>query len=97
MLSNRIQTYQCMMATFVVDGAYPPFLYDGAPAMAQAVGTFDGATVRLEVSPDGVNWSPIDEATYTANGATPMFMPSTTMRWTCSGAGPGTNVKAYLT
>ena len=96
MYMSATSQHASMAVTFRADGAYPPFMYTGSPAMAHAVGNFDGATVRLEVSPDGAHWSPIDEATYTENGATPMFMPATTMRWVCYGAGPGTLVNAVV-
>ena len=66
----------------------PAKYVQGFQATVFAWGTWDGATVTFEVSPDEVTWFPLTDATFTANGTINIAVPSTVrIRATSSAVG----------
>jgi len=60
-------------------------------------GTFDGASISLEASPDGSNWFVLGDAvSFTEKGVGAFQLGPCRLRATLTGAGAATNVTARL-
>ncbi|MGB3808621.1 MAG: hypothetical protein WA943_00905 [Parvibaculum sp.] len=69
--------------------------WTGGTGTFWAWGTFGGATVALEASPDGANWFSVGPAvTFTQNGVGGFSLGPCRLRATVSNAGGTTNVNA---
>lgn len=63
----------------------------------QIWGTFDGATITIEVSPDGVQWNPLPDGAFTAADVKDLKVSASKVRAVVSGAGASTSVSAAIT
>lgn len=71
--------------------------WTGGTGTFWAWGSFGGATVALEASPDGATWFAIGQAvTFTQQGVGGFALGPCKLRATLSGAGATTNVSAIL-
>lgn len=71
--------------------------HPGGPVMLITRGTFDGATVKIQVSDDGTNWVDLQYAAFTAAIATLLELPiGTQIRANVSGAGAGTSLTVAI-
>lgn len=79
------------------NGSSAPVEWTGGTGTFWAWGTFGGATVALEASPDGANWFSIGQAvSFTQNGVGGFALGPCKLRATVSGASGTTNVSAIL-
>lgn len=71
--------------------------HPGGPVLLIVRGTFDGATVKIQVSDDGTNWIDLQYAAFTAAVAVLMDLPiNTQIRANVAGAGAGTSVTVAI-
>lgn len=70
--------------------------WTGGKAAFIVWGTWNGATVKLQMSPDGTTWIDVDSTTLTANGGLPVETPTVQYRLFMSGAGGSTSLSASL-
>lgn len=71
--------------------------HPGGPVLLIARGTFDGATVKIQVSDDGTNWVDLQYAAFTAAIATLMELPiNTLIRANVASAGAGTSITVAI-
>ena len=69
--------------------------WTGGTGTFWAWGTFDGASVALEASPDGTSWISVGSAVrFTQDGVGAFALSPCKLRATVSGAGAATNVSA---
>lgn len=77
------------------NGSSPVIDWTGGTGTFWAWGTFDGATVALEASPDGVTWISVGPAvTFTQNAIGAFALAPCKLRATVSGATGTTNICA---
>ena len=71
--------------------------HPGGPALLVVRGTFDGATVKIQVSDDGTNWVDLQYASFTAATAVIMDLPiNTLIRANVASAGAGTSITVAI-
>jgi len=71
--------------------------HPGGPVLLIVRGTFDGATVKIQVSDDGTNWIDLQYASFTTAVAVLMDLPiNTQIRANVAGAGAGTSVTVAI-
>lgn len=69
--------------------------WTGGTGTFWAWGTFDGASVALEASPDGTSWISVGSAVrFTQDGVGAFALSPCKLRATVSGAGAATNISA---
>ena len=81
-------------SNITADSTTTPYAYPGGPGAAIATGTFDGATVELEISLDGTNYAPVgnESILFQPNLFAIGDIPACDMRWKISNAGASTSV-----
>lgn len=90
------------MATYLfsartTDGNSSAFNHPGGPVLLIVRGTFDGCTVKIQVSDDGTNWVDLQYAAFTAAVATLMELPiNTLIRANVSNDGAGTSITVAI-
>lgn len=71
--------------------------YPGGPRLLIIRGTMDSATVKMQASDDGTNFVDINDASFSANGATMFMLPvSAVIRAVLSNAGAATSVTVAM-
>lgn len=65
-------------------------------ANVQVIGTFNGATVTLEATMDGTNWTPIDNGDFTTPLLRLMRLRYCKIRATVSSAGASTSLAVLI-
>lgn len=77
------------------DGSSQVIDWTGGTGTFWAWGTFGGASVSLEASPDGTTWIPVGTAlSFAQNGVGAFALSPCKLRATVTGAGGMTNVSA---
>lgn len=77
------------------DGSSPVIEWTGGTGTFWAWGTFGGASVSLEASPDGTTWIPVGTAvSFAQNGVGGFALSRCKLRATVAGASGTTNVNA---
>jgi regulation of enolase protein 1 (concanavalin A-like superfamily) len=90
------------MATYLfsartTNGNSSAVAHPGGPALLVVRGTFDGATVKIQVSDDGTNWVDLQYAAFTAAIATLIDLPiGTLIRANVASAGAGTSITVAI-
>ncbi len=89
-----------LLSNATVNGAGTEFRFEPLsawPKTLQIWGTFDGATVTIEVSPDEVQWNPLPDGAFTAADVKDLKISTEKIRAVISGAGASTNLNAAIT
>ncbi len=77
------------------DGSSPVIDWTGGTGTFWAWGTFGGASVSLEASPDGTIWIPVGSAvSFAQNGVGAFALSPCKLRATVTGASGATNINA---
>ncbi|MDO8423948.1 MAG: hypothetical protein Q7S99_17495 [Parvibaculum sp.] len=77
------------------DGSSPVIDWTGGTGTFWVWGTFGGASVSLEASPDGATWIPVGTAvSFAQNGVGAFALSPCKLRATVAGASGATNVNA---
>lgn len=75
----------------------PVFRKEALPVVARVWGTWDGATLKFQYSPDyGTETRDLPDASFTANGERAVYLPSTVFRYVVTNAGALTNLNAAV-
>jgi hypothetical protein len=91
MIGGRVQLLDAAAATGAGD------LWAGGRAAWLVWGTWDGATAKLQMTPDqGTTWIDVDGATATVDGGGPFDLPPLKHRVVISGAGVSTSLSSAL-
>lgn len=88
---------QQLFAAKTANGNSSVIKWQGGDGMLLAEGTWDGATVAVQISPDqGTTWQSITSASLTANGTYVFRAPACHMRLNISGVGAGTTLDSWV-
>ena len=92
-------TYDIVFTAQTANGSTSSLNWDGRTGQVIASGTWDSATLQLEVSPDdGTTWVSIgDEGKLTDDGAFNFNLNPCSVRLTVASAGASTNLNAWIT
>ena len=80
------------------DGNSTAVEHHGGETLFAISGTLDGATIHLEMSPDGgTTWIDVRSGSFTTEGASAVHVPARCqLRAAMSGAGAATSVNVWL-
>lgn len=95
-MASRIGGHLDLLAAAAATGT--SMLWDGSSRAALFIwGTWDGATAKLQVTPDkGTTWIDVDGTSLTANGGVRVELPPLAVRVAISGAGASASLSATL-
>ena len=83
-------------SSITADGVTTAHDYAGGPGAAVVTGTFDGATIELEISLDDTNYAPVgnESILFQPNGFSIGNIPACKLRWRTKNAGTNTDLTA---
>ncbi len=92
-------TYDKVFTSQTANGSTSSLNWDGREGQVIASGTWDGANIQLEVSPDsGTTWVSVgDEGKLEADGAFNFSLNPCNVRLTVASAGASTSLNAWIT
>jgi len=92
-------TYDKVFTAQTANGSTSSLNWDGRTGQVIASGTWDSATLQLEVSPDdGTTWISVgDEGKLSDSGAFNFDLNPCNVRLTVASAGGSTNLNAWIT
>lgn len=91
-----------VIGTLTTDTSTVAFPWNGSHsndwfANLQVFGTFDSATVTIEASLDGTNWTPIDNGEFTEPLLRTLRLKNCSLRATMTDAGASSSVTVQIT
>lgn len=86
-----------LLSNATTNGSSPSLDWTGGTGTFWAWGTFDGASVKLEASPDGTNWFDVGASvTMNTKGVAAFALGACKLRATLSAAAPTTSINVAL-